>query len=167
MKRPNFTILIAEDDPNDQFFISQAFKANGVAAAIQLVSSGSEAIAYLKGEGQFADRAQHQYPSFLLTDLKMPEGDGFSVLSFLKTAPQSAIVSVVVLSSSADVDDIKKSYALGASAYLVKAQPPNELTQLIKVLVDFWMICEVPEVDDAGVRVLTDGKGKLGERFSQ
>ena len=76
MKRPYFTILVAEDDPDDRFFIERAIKANGVPAEIRLVSCGQEAIAYLKGEGEFADRALYQYPSFLLTDLKMSSGDG-------------------------------------------------------------------------------------------
>ena len=167
MKRPEFTILIADDDPNDRFFIQRAIEATGVKAEVQLVSCGEEAIAYLKGEGQFADRAQHQYPSVILTDLKMSPGDGFSVLAFLKSTPRSAIIPTVVLSASGDLDDIKKAYMLGASAYLIKPQQQEELARLIKVLVNFWMVCEVPEVDEAGRRLLTESAGKLGERFPQ
>lgn len=165
MKRTEFTILVADDDPNDQFLIERAFNANGVKMQLRFVNSGEEAIAYLRGEGRFADRAQYQYPSFLLTDLKMPRGDGFSILKFLQTTPESAIVPTVVFSASGDTDDINTAYRLGASAYIEKPQTPDGLTRMIKVLVDFWMACEVPEVDSAGKRLSTQSEGKLGERF--
>jgi CheY-like chemotaxis protein len=167
MKRPNFTILVVEDDPNDRLFIQRAIEAMGVPTKLRVVTCGEEAIAYLKGEGQFADRAQYQYPSFLITDLKMPHGDGFSLLAFLKSTPQSAIVPTVVLSASGDLDDIKKAYMMGASAYFIKPSQHDELERIIKCLNDFWMLCEVPEVDDAGKRLRTESGGKLGERFPE
>jgi CheY-like chemotaxis protein len=167
MKRARFTVLLVEDDPNDRFFIQRAIKANGVPAEFRMVTCGEEAIAYLKGEGQFADRAQYQYPSFLITDLKMPQGDGFSLLAFLKSTPQSAIIPTVVLSASGDLDDIKKAYIMGASAYFIKPSRQDELERIIKCLVDFWMLCEVPQIDDSGKRLWTESGGKLGERFPQ
>src|SRR5436309_2958363 len=130
MKRPNFTILVAEDDPDNRFFIERAIEANGVPAELRLVSCGDEAIAYLKGEGQFADRAQYQYPSFLLTDLKMSPGDGLSILAFLRSTPRSAIIPTIVLSASDDLDDIKKAYGLGASAYVIKPRQQDQLERL-------------------------------------
>src|SRR5438093_3955477 len=167
MKRPKLTILVVEDDPNERFLIQRAIEAHGVPAELRVASCGEEAIAYLKGERQFADRALYQYPSSLLTDLKMSCGDGLSVLAFLKSTPNSAIVPTVVLSASGDLDDIKKAYMLGASAYFIKPHQNDALQRIIKVLVDFWMLCEVPEVDEAGTRRLTESAGKLGERFPQ
>jgi CheY-like chemotaxis protein len=167
MKRPKFTILVVEDDPSDRFLIKRAIEANGVPAELRLVTCGEEAIAYLKGEGQFADREKYQYPSFLVTDLKMPRGDGFSLLDFLKSTPKSAIIPTVILSASGDLDDIKKAYIMGASAYFIKPSPYDELDRIIKCLVDFWMLCEVPQIDDAGKRLRTESGGKLGERFPQ
>jgi CheY-like chemotaxis protein len=153
MKRPKFTILVAADDANDRSSIQRAVSATNVHAEVRLVSCGEEAIAYLKGKKQFADREEYQYPSFLLTDLKMAPGDGFSILSYLKSTPESAIIPTVVFSESKDVNDIKKAYALGASAYLVKPAPQDEFARMIHLLVAFWMVCEVPEVDKAGCRV--------------
>ena len=167
MKRPCFTILVVEDNPEDRLLIQRAIEGTGVPAEIRLVTSGEEAIAYLKGEGQFANRAQYQYPSFLITDLKMPRGDGFSLLAFLKSTPQSAIIPTVILSASGDLDDIKKAYIMGASAYFIKPMQHVELERIMKCLIDFWMLCEVPQVDDAGKRYSTESCGKLGERFPQ
>ena len=83
----------------------------------------------------------------------MAPGDGFSVLDYLKSTPHSAIIPTVVLSESKDVNDIKKAYTLGASAYLLKSAQPDEFARLLHLLVAFWMVCEVPEVDLAGQRV--------------
>lgn len=167
MKRTDFTILVVDDDPNDQYLIRRALKKNAIAEMIQVVSSGAEAVSYLKGEGKFSDRAKFQYPSFVITDLKMSPGDGFSVLEHLKNRPERAVIPTVVLSASADSDDIKKSYMLGASAYLVKPNSSQELLELLTTLYKFWVTCEIPEVDATGKRLMTHSRGKLGERFLQ
>lgn len=166
MKKNNPTILVVDDDPNDLLLIQAAFKAAGVSSKIQTVEGGHEAIAYLKGEGRYADRAVYRYPDFVLSDLKMPGIDGFAVLDYLKKNPESAIVPTVILSGSQDNDDIKKAYFLGASSYHVKPSAPGELRTLVKVLHDYWMLCEAPEVDVDGKQLTTDSTHKLGERFS-
>ncbi len=93
-------------------------------------------------------------------------GDGFSILAFLQSTPDSAIIPTIVLSSSNDSDDIKRAYLLGASAYIVKPQDPSQLIELLKAIAAFWLICEVPEVDEVGRRVVTKSQGKLGDRFT-
>src|SRR5689334_16572956 len=117
MKRQSFTVLVAEDNEDDRFLIKHALRKAGTKGPIQLVTSGDEAIAYMKGEGKFADRTQYEYPSFVVTDLKMSPGDGFHVLEHLKNNPDSAIIPAVVVSGSCDTDDIKRSYLLGASSF--------------------------------------------------
>lgn len=167
MKKYHSTIMIVDDEPHDLFLIESAFRAIGVKDPIHAVHGGAEAIAYIMGEGKFADRALYAYPSFITTDLKMPGTDGFAVLEHLKSNPEWAIVPTVVLSGSCDLDDIKKAYMLGASSYHVKPSGLDELRQLLKVLHEYWMTCEVPEVDDTGRQLHTDSVGKLGERFKQ
>jgi len=167
MKKYHATILIVDDDEHFLLFAERAFRLNGVTDPIQKVHSGSEAIAYMKGDGKFADRTIYKYPTFIMIDLKMPNGDGFSVLQHFKAHPQWAIIPTVVLSSSTDLDDIKKAYMLGASSYHVKPVPLDELRTQLKILHDYWMTCEVPEVDVTGRQVPTQSDGKLGERFKQ
>ena len=167
MKPARFTILVVDDDLNDRSLIKRAIEAIDVPAELRLVNCGEEAIAYLKGEKAFANRAEHPYPSILTTDLKMPRGDGLSILAFLKSTPQSAIILTVVLSASGDMDDVKKAYMLGATAYIVKPVQYGELERIIKRLVDFWMLWELPQIDEAGEPLRTESCGKLGERFPQ
>jgi len=52
---------------------------------------------------------------------------------------------------------------MGASSYHVKPSGLSELRQQLKVLHDYWLTCEVPEVDATGRQLKTDGTGKLGE----
>jgi CheY-like chemotaxis protein len=165
MKTKYITILAIDDSEDDQALITRAFRMNGVTCPINWASSGEEAIAYLKGDGQFSDRSRFPYPTFIMTDLKMPGGDGFSVLQHLKSTPEWAVIPTVVFTASADLDDIKRSYMLGAGSYLVKPGGFDEMRRLIKVFYDYWMVCETPETDASGKRLDTDSRGKLGERF--
>ena len=167
MRKYFATILVVEDDKNDQRLIERAFRRVGVKGPIHLVDDGAAAIAYMMGEGKFADRNQFPYPTFIMTDLKMPRVDGFGVLEFLKKNPEWAIIPTVVFSSSADRDDIKKSYMLGASSYHLKPHSPEELDQQLAALNAYWVTCEVPEVDRTGKQLPTNSDGKLGERFIQ
>jgi len=167
MKKYHSTIMVVEDDPNDQFLIEQAFRKIGVTDPIQIVADGAEAVAYMMGEGKYANRKQFTYPTFVITDLKMPKGDGFTVLEFLKSNPEWKVIPTIVLSASLDLDDIKKSYMLGASSYHVKPHSHKELQDQLAVINAYWMTCQVPAVDITGKQLRTDSEGKLGERFPQ
>ena len=167
MKKPNATILIVDDDADFLTFVERAFRQNGVTSPIHRVHDGAEAIAYMMGEGKYADRKTYEYPTFIMTDLKMPKADGFAVLEHLKSNPEWAIIPTVVFSSSSDLDDIKKCYMLGASSYHVKPLSMVELREHLDILHKYWMTCETPEVDSSGRQKRTESRGKLGSRFVQ
>jgi CheY-like chemotaxis protein len=167
MPRYEKTILVVEDEPHDRTLIEMAFRQVGVTGPIHLLSNGEEAIAYMMGEGPYADRDKYAYPSFILTDLKMPGADGFDVLQHLKSNPEWAVIPTVVLSASTDPDDIRTAYRLGASTYHVKPTSFVELKRQLKILHDYWMTCQIPDVDASGRHIRTDSQGKLGQRFPQ
>jgi CheY-like chemotaxis protein len=167
MKKGTPTILVVEDDSNDQFMLMRGFKKIGVTTPIHVVNNGLEAISYMMGEGKFANRAEFAYPTFIMTDLKMPGADGFAVLEFLKGNPEWAVIPTIVFSASSDLDDIKKAYMLGASSYHIKPGSPDDLAHQIQVLHAYWITCEVPLVDRSGKQLHTESRGKLGERFLQ
>lgn len=167
MRKVHPTILVIDDSPDDQFLIKYTFKKIGVTDPIHLLSDGVQAIEYMMGEGKFTDRKKYAYPTFIMTDLKMPKKDGFAVLEFLKSNPEWAVIPTIVFSGSADSDDIKKAYMLGASSYHVKPRTHGALLHQMLVLHSYWMTCEVPEVDSTGRQLRTQSSGKLGERFPQ
>jgi CheY-like chemotaxis protein len=167
VKSQRHTILVIDDDANDRFLIERALHRIDPACTVQMAKSGSEAVAYLRGAHQYADRRKFQFPGYIITDLKMPDGDGLEVLSFLKQNPSLSVIPVVVLSSSSDEDDIRQAYALGASGYLVKPQATQELVRRLKLLYDFFGECEVPQVTASGHEVPTSSEGKIGQRFER
>lgn len=167
MKEQRHIILVIEDDPNDQLFIKTALRENGVTDRIFTVSSGQEAIAYLDGEGKYANRQEYPFPSTIITDLKMPLVDGFGVLEHIQQRPDWRIIPTIVLTGSADTDDIQKAYLLGVNSYLIKPHEYVALRSLLKLLYDYWAACEVPLVDDRGQMLRTESRGKLGERFKK
>jgi CheY-like chemotaxis protein len=159
--------MVVDDDPDDLILIETAFRKIGVKDPIHTINGGQEAIAYMMGEGKYADRSLYAYPTFIITDLKMPGTDGFAVLEHLKNNPGWAVIPTVVLTSSTDLDDIKKAYMLGASSYHLKPASLDGLRHQLQVLHDYWISCEVPEVDITGHQLHTESRGKLGERFAQ
>src|SRR5947208_9332550 len=105
MKAQKFTLLIVDDDANDRFFMEHAFQKLGLNYRIHGLAIGDEAVAYINGEGQYRDRAKFQFPSYIITDLKMFPGDGFTLLQHIKKHPALSIIPVVMMSSSCDLDD--------------------------------------------------------------
>lgn len=166
MFRECYRILVADDDDNDRLLIVQAFvEAVGQRGVVHAVSDGEEAIQYLRGEGVFEDRNQYPFPSLILLDLKMPRVDGLGVLQFLAHNPAWSVVPRVVFSSSVDEDDVKKAYLVGATAYHQKPVSAPELRTMAAMIVQYWICCEVPPVDQNGRLVVTDSTGRIGERI--
>ena len=103
-------ILLAEDDDNDVLLIQSAFKGAGILTPIYVVRDGDEVIAYLKGVGKYANRADYPLPSVLLLDLKMPRKTGFEVLQWIRSERTLQTLRVIVLTGSTDLLDLNKAY---------------------------------------------------------
>jgi len=160
-------ILIVDDDLDARDLLLLALERIGISSRAFCVNSGNEAVAYLRGEGEFADRECFPYPSLLITDLKMPDGDGFRLLEQLNAMPRYRVVPTIVLSASSDADDVRKSYMLGASSYFVKPAEFAALERLLKLLYETWLLAEIPAVDATGRQLDTRSAGKLGARYPQ
>jgi CheY-like chemotaxis protein len=167
MKAQKFSLLIVDDDENDRFFLERAFQKLGPYYKIHPLSSGDEAVAYIQGEGKFADRKEYQFPSYIITDLKMFPKDGFFLLNFIKKHPALSIIPVVMLSSSQDLDDIRQAYLLGASSYFTKPAATEGLTALVSNIHQYWSQCQVPAVDEQGFALMTNSIGKAGEPYAK
>jgi len=135
----NATILVADDDQNDVFFLRRAFQKSGLDHSVVHVSDGQEAIDYLQGEADFSDRSRFPLPSLLLLDLKMPKVDGFDVLAWLKNHAVLKTLPVVVLSSSSREDDIQRARSLGADDYRVKPADFEQLLTLAQEVATRWL----------------------------
>lgn len=149
MSVERYPILLVEDDPNDVLLIQRAFRKANLANPLYVVEDGENALAYLAGQGDYADRQQYPLPVLMLLDLKLPRKSGFEVLEWLRQQPGLKRLLVVVLTSSANGPDINRAYDLGANSYLVKPVSFDALLEMVRTLGAYWLILnEKPQVVD-------------------
>lgn len=139
-------IVVAEDDPNDVVLLQRAFQKNGIPLPVHVCNDGADAMAYLKGEGRYADRQTYPFPRVLITDLKMPRCGGFELLEWLDKHPECNLIPKIVLSSSAEERDVRKAFQLGANCYFRKPATVQELQEIVKLASDFWTRALLPEL---------------------
>ncbi len=142
----NLTILIAEDSEDDAFFLERAFRKIGLKNPVQILTDGAEVLDYLKGQGNYENRAEYPFPSVMFIDLKMPRVNGFEVLQWLMDHPDCKVIPTMVFSSSEQPEDVERSYQLGANAYFVKPNTAEQLADLLRCACDFWARCAKPRV---------------------
>ena len=133
------TILLVEDEVNDVLLITKTLNKAGVNSLIQVARDGQEALDYLTGEGQFANREKYPLPSLVLLDLKLPRVMGLEVLRRLDQRRNFRRLVVIVLTSSQQPEDIDTAYDLGAKAYLVKPSGIDQLEPMARAIKDFWL----------------------------
>ena len=161
-------VLVIDDDLDDQFFSQLALeKVLPEGSTVQVVHSGNQGIAYMIGEGKFSDRATYPFPSLIITDLKMADGDGFNVLEFLQKNPAWNVVPRLMFSNSAHEDDVRTAYMLSASAYHIKPMGKAQTEQRMRSIVEYWASSEVPPVDRSGRVLETNSAGRLGARYAK
>ena len=139
MTNQKATILLAEDEDTDAYFVQWATTQSGLQHDIVRVVDGQEAVDYLGGRPPFEDRARHPLPDLVLLDLRMPRLEGFDVLSWIKTRPELKEIPVVVLTSSQHPADMDKARALGAADYIVKPGNPKKLAQVMVDINTKWL----------------------------
>lgn len=133
------SILLVEDNDDDVLLIRRAFRKIGYERPLQVVSNGDEAVAYLAGEGAYADRERHPLPALMLLDLKLPRRSGFEVLEWLRGQPGLRRLPVVVLTSSRETADIDRATDAGANSYLVKPVHFENLMEMTRTLRLYWI----------------------------
>ncbi len=133
-----FTILLLEDQEDDAFLLKRAFKHAGISVPITVVVDGLEGIAYIKGEGEYADRDKFPLPRVILLDLKMPRMGGLEFLEWVEKNPQVRVIPTIVLTSSQLPQDVKRAYELKANTFMVKPSSPDEMIELARAIQSYW-----------------------------
>lgn len=128
----SFTILLADDDPDDVLLASLALRQVESDAAVVTVQDGEELLDYLFKREAFDQRGPGgALPNLILLDLNMPRLSGLEALQRLRADPALRALPVVVLSGSESPEDLEQSYAFGANAYITK---PNSLRAMVEAL---------------------------------
>jgi hypothetical protein len=143
-------ILLVEDNPADVELTLRAFKRRRLSNPIVVARDGEEALDYAHRRGRFAEGAP--VPGVILLDLRLPKVDGLEVLRDLKRHPVYRNIPVVVLTTSAEDRDIKRSYELGAASYIVKPVEFEKFLELVERIDLYWILTNVPYPLERGER---------------
>lgn len=131
--KPDDSILVVEDDADDQYFLARAFEEVPVPGRLEAVGDGQSAIQRLSAAGEGAR------PRLVLLDLNLPRKSGLEVLRWIRQDSACRTAIVIVLTSSTSEDDMRQAYSYGANAYVIKPADPTRLTDFARLVRDFWL----------------------------
>jgi DNA-binding response OmpR family regulator len=129
-------ILLVEDDPDHEALAIRALRKANVANDIHVARDGAEAIEFMRG---IAD-ANNPAPQLVLLDLKLPKVDGLEVLRAIRANDKTALLPVVVLTSSDEERDIVASYRLGVNSYIRKPVNFTDFAEATRQLGMYWLL---------------------------
>lgn len=144
MNGNNKTILLVEDNPDDEVLAIRALKRNHISNEIVVAHDGVEALDYLFGTGVYAGRDISVKPTVILLDLKLPRIDGIEVLRCLREDERTKLLPVVVLTTSSEEQDMLNSYSLGCNSYIRKPVDFIEFTEAVRQLGMYWLLMNEP-----------------------
>ncbi|HYF65534.1 MAG TPA: response regulator [Herpetosiphonaceae bacterium] len=130
------TLLLVEDSDEDYETALRTFKKLGRPLTIWRCADGDDALDLLYRRGAHANRTDQ--PSLILLDLNLPATDGREVLSLIKHDAALKSIPVVILTTSANAQDVAACYANGASGYLLKPVDLEHFAQVLKDVYDYW-----------------------------
>jgi len=133
------SILLVEDNPQDEILILRALKKDNLANAVDVVRDGQQAVDFLFGENEFAARSTRDLPAVVLLDIGLPRLSGLEVLARLRADPRTRLLPVVMLTSSDEERDRLRSYQNGANSFVRKPLAFAEFAATVARLGIYWL----------------------------
>ena len=129
-------ILLVEDDPDHEALAIRALRKANVANDIHVARDGAEAVEYMREIAAGTRNA----PQLVLLDLKLPKVEGLEVLRNIRASDRTALLPVVVLTSSDEERDIVSSYRLGVNSYIRKPVNFTDFAEATRQLGMYWLL---------------------------
>lgn len=142
MKRQ--TILLVEDNANDEFLTLRALRKYNVANNVVVTRDGAETLDFLFATGPHASRDVRDLPVLMLLDLKLPKVDGLEVLRQVRADERTRYLPVVILTSSNEEKDIINGYELGTNSYVQKPVEFDAFVDAVGNLGLYWLMLNEP-----------------------
>jgi chemotaxis family two-component system response regulator Rcp1 len=142
-------VLLVEDSPGDVRLTREALKDAKMHISLKVVSDGTEAMAYVRREGNYTDVPR---PDLILLDLNLPKKDGRDVLKEIKESDALKSIPVVILTTSASQVDVERSYKLHANCYITKPVDLQGFIKVVQSIDNFWLsVVKLPGGSGRGV----------------
>ncbi len=135
---PTRTILLVEDDPNDEHLTLRALRQSGVPNTVVVAHSAHEALDFLERTGRFDGRTSAD-PRVIFVDNALPGFAGADFVSAIRGMPEFAHIPVVVFSGSADLNLIERCSRAGANSFLEKPLEMAEYARQISTAARYWL----------------------------
>ncbi len=113
------TILVVDDSPTIVKFVAFSLKSSGF--SVVTATDGMDAVEKLSGTNRPV--------TMIITDLNMPNLDGYGLIETVRQNPQHAMTPIIILSSEDRPEDKERGMKAGASAYLVKPFKSEKLLE--------------------------------------
>jgi two-component system response regulator len=126
-------IVLVEDNADDEALTLRALNKRGIANEIVVLRDGVEALAFLLSPDQ-------PLPNLVLLDLKLPRLNGLEVLQRLRSEPRTALLPIVILTSSNEDRDLVEGYRLGANSYIRKPVDFVQFSDAVHQLGLYWLV---------------------------
>ena len=136
------TILLVEDDEDQVLLAMRALRKHDIVREVDEVvvaGDGEEALDYIFGTGSYAGRDTDVMPEFVLLDVKLPKVDGLQVLERLRDDERTALLPVILFSSSREHEDVVAGYRLGANSYVAKPANFEKFSEAMQYLGWYWL----------------------------
>lgn len=143
----NKSILLVEDNPQDEMLTLRALRKANLVNRIDVVRDGQQALDYLFRQGEFANREAPEQPTVILLDISLPRLSGLEVLKQLRSDIRTALIPVVILTSSDEERDRIKSYEIGANSFVRKPVDFAEFAETVARLGVYWLATNEPPTE--------------------
>lgn len=137
-------ILLVEDNRDDVELALLAFDRAHITNQVIVAKDGVEALDYVFGEGGHAGRDTREQPVVVLLDLKLPRLGGLEVLERMRQDERTKYVPVVILTTSAEQDDLLKAGDLHANSYVRKPVDFDAFVDAARQLGLYWTVLNEP-----------------------
>lgn len=134
----DFEPILVEDDPDQGFFMTRAFRKAKVRQALTVLATGEQLIQQLSLSLGDYRSGRKPLPPLIILDQQLPGISGLEVLGWIRRRPEFSRLPVILLSSEWGDELVREAYRRGANAFLVKPTNFNQLVELVKGLKFYW-----------------------------
>ena len=137
--KPLETVLLVEDNADDEELTRLAFEENAIAAELVVVRDGPEALEYLFGSGRHAGGERSPLPRLVLLDIKLPKLGGHEVLERIRADGRTRHLPVVMMTTSGEARDRQDSSRLGADGFFRKPVDFPSFSEALGRIAHVWL----------------------------